>query len=539
MISITNSKIDGFLPVFQSFKGFSCLFDHIVEDEILYSLIHSALQEIEPKSLMNTYLFCPLPLSSYHITVWDGINEGNLDSINSKYQPYFRDFLKGINSPQELVNPFKEFLESSALINEKTWNIRLKFKELVLWVNAPVLVVALEAVDKESKNNLIKLEKERAKLNQVFEEVLGIKMFRDYVPHNTIGYFANKEGAIKALDQLGKWNEIFNRTLKDVTIQCNSASLYGFDDMTNFFNAQNPNKIQYLPSSSDDLLHIRRLMNMHDFYRTIPDFYKGELNREAIKKMRSGTYAPNPEKTIRLQESYHTSLIIKLSSHDGKVIFQKIRKVFDEIETLIRNFYPKTNPEIYFDSAHITIRSLIQYREQSIDELKKYRNVLYPKIKKWVERFSDDTTLYIKGLHVSLNSFKGLSIGIRVYPSTPMIQMLRGVAGNTLYDAMEKDILKPEDLWEEIHCATWHTKLTHATFLRERSSELLPSWNSSVMPEREGEFIEKFETIIEKYENEVFGRISNIQLEDIFIRNGRSDKMLVGDGGGVEISMRS
>ncbi len=34
----------------------------------------------------------------------------------------------------------------------------------------------------------------------------------------------------------------------------------------------------------------------------------------------------------------------------------------------------------------------------------------------------------------------------------------------------------------------------------------------------------------EKYGNIVFGKISNIQLSGIFIRNGKSDKLSVGPG---------
>ena len=118
-----------------------------------------------------------------------------------------------------------------------------------------------------------------------------------------------------------------------------------------------------------------------------------------------------------------------------------------------------------------------------------------------------------------------------------MIQVLRGMSGVALYNSLDLNIINQNDLWDESHCATWHTKLTHATFLREQSSEFLPPWNSSEIPENSEKFIEKFEAIVEKYEDVVFGKISNIQLQDIFIRNGKSDKMLVGKSGGIEIPM--
>ena len=74
-------------------------------------------------------------------------------------------------------------------------------------------------------------------------------------------------------------------------------------------------------------------------------------------------------------------------------------------------------------------------------------------------------------------------------------------------------------------------------FLRERDPVFLPPWAPDSIPEKEKDFIDKFETLVNKYENEVFGKISNIQLGDIFIRNGMSDKLRVSEAGGVEISM--
>lgn len=513
------------------------MFDHVVEDEPLFRLLHATLQELRPNELINDFLFCPLPLSAYHITVWDGINEGNLENLNDQHKPYFREFIQGVSSTSDLAEPFQGLLNSSPLLNRKIWNIRLQFKELILWADSPVLVATFEAADEDSKVNLQELEEERAKLYQSFEPLLGIKMYRQFVPHNTLGYFANREGALKALEQLERWNGVFKRSLKDSSILCTSVSLYGFDDMTHFFKIPRPDKIKYLPGATKDLATIQRLMNMHDFYRTIPDFYLGHLNREALDLMRSGTYMPNPEKTKRLQDSFHTSLILKLDNLDRAVEFQSCRRVFEELQNLILEFFPKAEPEIYFEAAHITIRSLVQYRQQSVEELNRYRDILCPHVKKWLARFTQDTTLYVKGLHVSLNSFKGLSVGVRVYPSTPMIQTLRGVAGKVLYDALDGGSLDQKDLWTENHAATWHTKLTHATLLRERSREFLQPWDASNPPEKTKAFLDSFERLVNQYENQVLAKITHIGLEDLYLRNGKSDKMLAGEEGGIEIPM--
>ena len=330
------------MPVFHPFRGFSCIFDDAGKEEVFYELTNLALQKIEPQTLVTTFLFCPLPLSSYHITVWDGINEGNLDSIDNRHKPYFQEFLNNISTSLELDAPFSKFLESNALIENKAWYIGLKFKELVIWPGGPVLVASLEAADEESKKELSKLEKHRTKLYQDFEKELGINMYREYTPHVTIGYFANKEGADKAIDHLSKWNKVFESTLNDATIRFNSVSLYGFENMTNFFKPRQLKKIQFLLGSTQDLPTIRRLMNMHNFYRTVPDFYMGNLTREAIKKMKSGTYSPNIDKTSRLQDSYHTSLIIKLNRMNACPLFKQLEDSFNELANLIKDSFSQS-----------------------------------------------------------------------------------------------------------------------------------------------------------------------------------------------------
>lgn len=61
-----------------------------------------------------------------------------------------------------------------------------------------------------------------------------IKHF-EYVPHVTLGYFANKESAQLATPLIADWAEIFEEMVSDLTITYHSISLYGFADMTTFF----------------------------------------------------------------------------------------------------------------------------------------------------------------------------------------------------------------------------------------------------------------------------------------------------------------
>ncbi|MDM8551506.1 DUF1868 domain-containing protein [Desulfobacterales bacterium HSG2] len=103
MFEITNSKIG-----FKCYAGFSLLFDNPNENNLatagndknikrlrcsvgesdseLYAGIKSGLEKIGIKKLQNKYLFFQLPEYSYHVTVWDGLNEGNREKIFAAYR---------------------------------------------------------------------------------------------------------------------------------------------------------------------------------------------------------------------------------------------------------------------------------------------------------------------------------------------------------------------------------------------------------------------------------------------------------------------
>ena len=233
MITIDNSKIAGFQPIFREFRGFSLLFDEANEDR-LYLGLDEALQKIGPLAMTHSFLFCPLPFSSYHVTVWDGVNDDNLADIKPEYQEYFRTYLRQLPTPQELKEPFAHLINNSALLADSNWSISFTFKKLSIW-GGQVLVARLQAADDASRMRLAVLEKHRKALYDAFEDLLGIEMYRSYSPHVSLGYFANRIGGTAAKEHLEKWDEVFAERIGDISTQFDCISLYGFDDMTNFF----------------------------------------------------------------------------------------------------------------------------------------------------------------------------------------------------------------------------------------------------------------------------------------------------------------
>lgn len=253
MIFLTNPKISGFAPQWAPFKGFSILFDN-PGDSLLpfYTNENLKLLNCDPTSkelefykilnetlnqfpqMTNTFLFCPLPIESYHVTLWDGINDENVQSVFREYRFDAEDLL------QDLTNSF--FIKSRFLnINHEPLHIQMaepvefQFDKLIKWDNS-VLAAQLKPANSDSKTNLHKIEKEREYLIKHFKQQFGLETCSlPYEPHVSLGYFANKELAELSTSMIEAWNEEFLIKASEASITFTANSLYGFTDMTTFF----------------------------------------------------------------------------------------------------------------------------------------------------------------------------------------------------------------------------------------------------------------------------------------------------------------
>lgn len=261
MNDITNDKISGLAPKWEKFPGFSLLFDHpgdqnyqrspdqisklanqVASEQIgFYQLIDQVREKLFPQLPYNDYLFCPLHFSSFHVTVWDGANSKNLDSLHPTYKKYFSDMF--ITLPISLVDGQETIknLLSSELTQKKNWGVSLKFKSIESFSNN-ALVILLEPADDQSALALKRIEELRSQLNVQFQQAVGKSWtYRDeYLPHVSLGYFANKAYGEKFKPQIDHWNAAYQEAFMGAgpekrTITFNSISLYGFTDMINFF----------------------------------------------------------------------------------------------------------------------------------------------------------------------------------------------------------------------------------------------------------------------------------------------------------------
>ncbi|MCW5619810.1 MAG: hypothetical protein KIS79_01710, partial [Burkholderiales bacterium] len=187
----------------------------------------------------TTFLLCPLPPSSYHVTVWDGINTGNEAKLHQELRREWSAFLSAIPDALHRLPRTMRVVTESALVDESFGEIAFRFDELTIWGDE-VLAARLAPIDEVSSRRLNALSEARAALGAEAKRRLGIDTRPGYSPHVTLGYFANRECGVLAHGQLSEWADRFGEALTDSSIVFSSLALYAFTDMVNFYKCTAP-----------------------------------------------------------------------------------------------------------------------------------------------------------------------------------------------------------------------------------------------------------------------------------------------------------
>ena len=259
---ISNEKIG-----FGRYPGFSLLFDNpspnsfssmgqqlvkincqVETDTRLefYKCLKTGLNVLGLEELFATYHFFALPSYSYHVTVFDGLNQENLDDqkkyLNQTYQPLLEEFLNGLPLTLCQSYPFTAAALGSPLV-QSGWNITFEFEKLTNW-GGKVLVARLKTKegDDQSQAELKRIKESRNNLYEEFEKEFyptldknKDKKERGYNPHISLGYFGNTQRGNAAQVRTDRWTEIFKEYTKNSSITFNKINPYGFTDMATFF----------------------------------------------------------------------------------------------------------------------------------------------------------------------------------------------------------------------------------------------------------------------------------------------------------------
>ncbi|RKN83772.1 hypothetical protein [Paenibacillus ginsengarvi] len=254
MTIVTNSKVHSFVPVWAPFKGFSLLFDNPGDSYSRLSgfaglekmdsrreesalAFYRKLNEITgqmERELIGDYLYCPLPPNSYHVTVWDGINDYNVGRLNEEERAEACRLLQEM--PASFHADHKVLQDSGGKpIGMETEPIRFAYDRCEKW-NHSSIVALLKPANERSEVALRGLEMKREELNRRFEERFGIvSASKKYRPHVSLGYLANKTIGEQAEDAVLRLNGKLADGMAGTTIRFPGISLYGMTDMETFF----------------------------------------------------------------------------------------------------------------------------------------------------------------------------------------------------------------------------------------------------------------------------------------------------------------
>lgn len=256
MNEIDNRKVQKVspLPEWASFLGISVLFDNPAECLIaaeertvrlrcsvgldpelrFYSALEEVIGKLDTNWLAKEFTFCALPSYSYHVTVWDGVNDENVSSIFDSHRPKIQEFHEKLPDSLNRMPRELEFIARASLLSDNYDPVNFRFKKITKWSNK-VLVAQLEPSDANSESTLDSIRAARQDLYRQLSDELGVEGLREYSPHVSLGYFANSNGGEKASSSIDVWTQEFERHIGDHTITFDSMSIYGFTDMVSFY----------------------------------------------------------------------------------------------------------------------------------------------------------------------------------------------------------------------------------------------------------------------------------------------------------------
>lgn len=266
-----------------------------------------------------------------------------------------------------------------------------------------------------------------------------------------------------------------------------------------------------IPTPTQDLHKtIERYSRHHDHLKALTQEYQLMRQEQTYARLADPTFRTDPT-LLRQSESrtwLRTSLVIKLPYTPTTPFFVNAKAAYQAVSAVIQQVYPATAVDLYLDSAHITVKTLAEDQPQTKADLLRYRALLQPIVAQWVEVMTTATQLYALGLFSSLTRDKGLSIGLRFYPTLPLLQIIRGEVGVALYQQANGLTLRPEH--------KFHTTLTHSTGLRARLLDFPVT----------DHFLQHFKAVIESYDTTVFGVLTELCAADFVIRHGYSDQLI-------------
>lgn len=253
MVHITTAKLRRVdPPEWAAYPGLSLLYDDpdsvalsglepldarswsVDRDKRLYDHLRTLTGELAASASWEPGTFCPLPRHTYHVTLCDGVNKGNLAHVPADVHDEVSRTLDGL--PDSLLRPgvLRRLLADPEMAwCVWAWPISFCAEALVVWGH--VLAARLVPADERSATARAAHERARADLAQRLRARLGVPV-PAWRPHLSLGYFANERAAARASEEvLPRWQEHLRQRAGGLSVTFRSASVYGFTDMVSFW----------------------------------------------------------------------------------------------------------------------------------------------------------------------------------------------------------------------------------------------------------------------------------------------------------------
>jgi len=245
--AITNEKVADLSPRWQQYPGFSLLFDN-PGDSLKPSGSHQLLatsrsvpfyrrlyDAVATSRLSDIRAFCMLPFGSLHVTALDGLNAGNVGGAAPSIRERARDYITRLPHSLGERPSFVEPLRTSKLTG-RSWALELKVEDLVVWSES-VLAARLRPTS-GGQPAFERFKRTRRALRHSYADRFGVAVRTPYVPHVTLGYFANRPAARRARRLFGDELNAIARAAYKERLPLSRVRLYAFTDMATFMCAR-------------------------------------------------------------------------------------------------------------------------------------------------------------------------------------------------------------------------------------------------------------------------------------------------------------
>ncbi len=247
---ITNPKVAGLEPTWRTYRGLTVLFDNPgcappprqidlrdvpVDDptaQRLYDVLAAFVDDLGADGWRCPRGFCPLPRSTYHVTVCDCLNERQLGLVERRSRSSVAALVRGVPGSLDTLPSVLPMLARPALA--RALGARpITFVTSGIVISGHVMAARLTAADPDSQAALDEVAAARAELADRIHTELGVGP-QPWRPHVSLGYFVNGALARAADDSRSQLDRGFALVPK-VPITFTSAAVYGFTDMVSYF----------------------------------------------------------------------------------------------------------------------------------------------------------------------------------------------------------------------------------------------------------------------------------------------------------------